>query len=71
VKEMAIPMPRLANCCNGACKVGEKLLEAMERSKVKGVLVLSPALDLEKPDEQVMANCCNGAVDPMQPDWNA
>lgn len=59
--------PRLANCCNGACRVSEKMLEVIRTEKLKGILVLSPALDAEKADEKVMANCCNGAVDePVQ-----
>jgi len=55
--------PKLANCCNGACRIGEKLMEVIRDEKVRGVMILSPALDIEKPDERVMANCCNGAVD--------
>jgi hypothetical protein len=56
-------VPRLANCCNGACRISTKLMETMRKEGVKGVLILSPALDIDKPDEHVMANCCNGAVD--------
>ena len=55
--------PKLGNCCNGTCRLNAKMVEIINQEKLKGVVVLSPALSAEMPDDKAMANCCNGATD--------